>query len=514
MPTVSILRLDICQGALNALETIERYYRSFFFLCVAAVTATIACAAVQALLGSGQMPGELLNTFYVSCGGVFIASFTLIVTARASLGGVTVVRLAFIVLLASVLSNFLNSLEVVARSGAQNGAGLVGCLRILLIGLNVVFCVALLRLFEHMNSAMIEGGVVQELLVRRIRRRPVGQGREFGLLLSGLPERALLRTPRRMRTVIAVISYTALMAIIAMIPGVIIRLTGAPVRTPSTHEAMEIAAGAADPGAIEATTYGLATIADGHGVLLLLAMVLGCITGSWFLSWTCVRLMQWIELSLVLSIESVSAADPRRPVLFLRSFSDDQVFLPEPKSLLLDRMLGYFRRPSTLDYVLLEHASQIGPVVALGRPGEKSTPYGAARGYFEHSDWQDVASGLMYRASAIVMCIDDTPGVKWEVEQLGANSLLLKTLFLVNPKHSEADVARSAISQTLEWLGAGNSASRLIAQLDVDGVVGFFFEHDGNVNVGVSKRNDRVGHVAMLRWFLTSLAAADDPVKA
>ena len=110
-------------------------------------------------------------------------------------------------------------------------------------------------------------------------------------------------------------------------------------------------------------------------------------------------------------------ADPRPPVLYLRSFRDDN------QALLFDsgfRVFGHAMRllsvaspEQELAWLLNGH----GPVVAIGKPGEPLPELGAARLYVSHADWQRVVLDLMQRAALVVVRVGNSPGVAWEIEQ-------------------------------------------------------------------------------------------------
>lgn len=90
---------------------------------------------------------------------------------------------------------------------------------------------------------------------------------------------------------------------------------------------------------------------------------------------------------ITMSLNELLATDPRRPVLFLRSFREDQAVLPRPSHTLLGKVLALGLPPQTLDELLLDEGTLYGPVVALGNPQDLMPPYGAARGYFSNKDW-------------------------------------------------------------------------------------------------------------------------------
>ena len=71
--------------------------------------------------------------------------------------------------------------------------------------------------------------------------------------------------------------------------------------------------------------------------------------------------------------------------------------------------------------------------IASPAPTDTVPPYGAARGYAGQRDWRRMIADLMQAAAAIVVCIDDTDNLWWEVEQVNANGFLAKSLLLLHP---------------------------------------------------------------------------------
>jgi len=61
----------------------------------------------------------------------------------------------------------------------------------------------------------------------------------------------------------------------------------------------------------------------------------------------------------------------------------------------------------------------IGPVVAIGRPGERLAPLGAARIYVGGADWRTVAADLLDVARLVVIRAGGmTKGIEWEMERV------------------------------------------------------------------------------------------------
>ena len=129
------------------------------------------------------------------------------------------------------------------------------------------------------------------------------------------------------------------------------------------------------------------------------------------------------------SFERQVGRDQRSPILFLRAFKDDQATLPPGR--FFQRLLRAELGRRRLDHVLVEEFSRFGPIVALGRPGERIRPFGAARVYVEHSDWQVRVHDLAVKSAHIVLVVDEGAGLAWEIETMLEPPLREKTIFLV-----------------------------------------------------------------------------------
>jgi hypothetical protein len=216
------------------------------------------------------------------------------------------------------------------------------------------------------------------------------------------------------------------------------------------------------------------------------------------------------------SITELQAHDDRPPILFLRAFKDDQVVLLPPRLSYFAKMFSFGRNSENLDTVLLEEGTDYGPVVALGNPTDATPPYGAARGYFAGKDWKQGVMALAQSSSAIVLCVDLTDGIKWELEQLRDQNLLHRCLFLVHPRYSAGDDN----IRLLDYLGDVLDISDVNrdklqshrATKNGGKIVGFFFDSYSNnegIVIGRSQSFSSVSFLLMIRWFFrTKLVAA------
>jgi hypothetical protein len=102
---------------------------------------------------------------------------------------------------------------------------------------------------------------------------------------------------------------------------------------------------------------------------------------------------------------------------------DDQVPLQPPRLSFVGWLLELGRRRANLDQLLLYEATAYGSVVGLGNPRDKAPPYGAAWKYVDEETWKLTVSDLTHRSMAVLVCIDDTNGIWWEIEHLAAQQI-------------------------------------------------------------------------------------------
>jgi hypothetical protein len=204
-----------------------------------------------------------------------------------------------------------------------------------------------------------------------------------------------------------------------------------------------------------------------------------------------------------LSIDELVKVDPRPPILFLRAFYDDQVVLPQPRYRWIARLMSFGLRPAPLDQLLLEEATPYGPVVALGNPRDRFPPYGAARGYFENRDWQQAVSDLARDARTIVLCVDETDSVFWEIGHIEGNDYLQKTLFVLPPRYVDAQQNRVVALRLIEHLRIADQSTRtdLAAAVARGNMVGLSVGNNRRVTLVTSTSFSRFAYLLLIRWF-------------
>ena len=94
--------------------------------------------------------------------------------------------------------------------------------------------------------------------------------------------------------------------------------------------------------------------------------------------------------------------------------------------------------------------SEIDPVVAVGRPGERLPELGATREYIGE-DWQQYVIQLMGRARLVVVRAGATPGVTWELSEAGTRVSPDRLVLLVPFDRKRYDRFCADLLPLLKW---------------------------------------------------------------
>ncbi len=130
------------------------------------------------------------------------------------------------------------------------------------------------------------------------------------------------------------------------------------------------------------------------------------------------------------SADSLLASDQRKPILFLRAFSDD----PRVTAM---AGVGHEGLAQLMDLSvetrLANHFMAFGPFIAVGSPQDQVPQLGAARKRLSDEDWQQAVTAWMEEASVIVMYAGTTHWVGWELKQILDGGYAEKLILLFPP---------------------------------------------------------------------------------
>ena len=127
--------------------------------------------------------------------------------------------------------------------------------------------------------------------------------------------------------------------------------------------------------------------------------------------------------------QEIASRDARPPILFLRSFADDEIGLPAagPEQSIAEWAARQF--------------SRIGPVIALAPPSERGGRVGPYQVELVDRDWQNAVATRIDKARFVVVLFGVTQGLMWELQQIAAQHAEHRT-FIMFPPIRPLDVAR------------------------------------------------------------------------
>jgi hypothetical protein len=188
--------------------------------------------------------------------------------------------------------------------------------------------------------------------------------------------------------------------------------------------------------------------------------------------------------------------DTRAPVLLLRSFRGDALKLGG----------SYFARPTfarrfSLEELLAAETERIGPVLAVGEPGERLPPLGAAREYLAGEDWQAAVGTLIEEAVLLVWVLGETEGLFWEFRAAVARRGLARLLIVLPPLRREADLELRwgrFVAAHADLLGSG-----FPRQLPGERALALFYRQEEPIFL-VSRKRSRWHYALAIRRFVHS----------
>jgi hypothetical protein len=184
--------------------------------------------------------------------------------------------------------------------------------------------------------------------------------------------------------------------------------------------------------------------------------------------------------------DSLLAADRRSPILFLRSFDDDekQTYGGSDTAFL----------DFSLETRLSNHFSRFGPFVAIGSPKEKVPQLGAARVLLSDDKWQPRVLSWMRDARLIIMYSGTTHWVNWELRQVVKNECATRLILMMpeikalrNSKRNKEISAR--VEQVREVFKGTPWEEELLCFNDFARLRAMLFRPDGSM-VMVKSRSD------------------------
>jgi hypothetical protein len=171
----------------------------------------------------------------------------------------------------------------------------------------------------------------------------------------------------------------------------------------------------------------------------------------------------WRKWVKSLTVEEALEQDPRPPIFYLRPFRADKVRFTSwrRRGVVITRrlafiayvlvvgwfialILGLYRHLTaggkeasptesgklSAEQFFVSLLDPLGPVIAIGRPGERTPPVGAARMYLG-DEWKDVVQDLLKKSQLILMFAGTTPHFAWELERVFHSDPFVPTILIL-----------------------------------------------------------------------------------
>jgi hypothetical protein len=184
-----------------------------------------------------------------------------------------------------------------------------------------------------------------------------------------------------------------------------------------------------------------------------------------------------------LSVSEALGDSKRRYILYLRSFTADEIILPKPRLPLLSKIMSLRPFPVHIEEELFDVTDGYLPLIAVGRPGESQKLTGglAYRDYLKDENWQTYVREKILAADSIVILLNSTGGVLWELENVLRHSAFAKTVFLIDPRAKDNEVWQNLTKRIIPMFA---KAGVLAPDFQFAGhPIGFYFSGDGLVEV-------------------------------
>ena len=137
-----------------------------------------------------------------------------------------------------------------------------------------------------------------------------------------------------------------------------------------------------------------------------------------------------------------------RPVLYLRSFSDETVTSATPVAFTFKGSVE-LRSLTTEEEHLAKSLEDLGQFVAIANPHENLPQLGAVRMPADQRDWQEKVLHLLSRARLIVFRVGTGNWLWWEIEQATKRVPLNRLLFLIPDDPAIYDAFRARLGPIL-----------------------------------------------------------------
>ena len=127
--------------------------------------------------------------------------------------------------------------------------------------------------------------------------------------------------------------------------------------------------------------------------------------------------------------------DQLPPILYLRSFQADRHANSKAKKIRLDSLDNLLTARHSNEQEVGNLMKKVGPMIAIGKPGEHLATLGAARLYVSDDHWKEVVESLIGISTIVILKLGKTEGLHWELTHLFGQKI--KEVVLLLPESDD-----------------------------------------------------------------------------
>ena len=248
--------------------------------------------------------------------------------------------------------------------------------------------------------------------------------------------------------------------------------------------------------------------AAGVGVLFVIGLVIGIrgMLPTFAAMAAAFALLTRARRVIAQNAAEVISHDHRAPILFLRSFMDDQIKVKQ-----WQHLFGFQNpMPIRFEEALGGMIGRYGPFLAIGEPKEGLPQLGAARAYPGDNEWQAMVTRWISEARLITMLCGPTRWVHWEVQNVIAAARINRLLLFLPPGRG-GPLTQQKRRRIERWENilksmAATPYGPAMQTLQIDDVLLLQFGAEGRLNVFRSA-GDKSQDYALATTLAASLAA-------
>ncbi len=151
------------------------------------------------------------------------------------------------------------------------------------------------------------------------------------------------------------------------------------------------------------------------------------------------KVFKGLERKILPNSEELLKIDNRPFVILLRSFCSDNTTVEAPFQIAPFQLKSIREVRISYEEIITRQLKSIGPVIAIGQPGESFPPHGAARKYMNNSEWQESLTDLIEKSGLVALIAGTTDGVLWELKQICNLGKSEKFMLIIPPPSVESE---------------------------------------------------------------------------